>query len=441
MTDRLVPPAAASLINPQGLPRPDGLSRRGAIIAAGAAAGSLALAGCAGASPAPPAPAARTRLGVDVLAERGFAALAGKRVGLVTNQTGVTGTGALDRVVLKEALGERLKVLFGPEHGLDTRARAGDHVDDGRDPVTGLPVYSLYGARRKPTRAMLEGLDALVFNIQDIGIRSYTYISTMALAMEACGEAGVQFIVLDRPNPMGGLKVQGPPLEPRWKSFVGQVPVPYLHGLTIGELARMIVAERWIDAVPRLDVVAMEGWSRSQNWGATGLDWVATSPNIPRWTSPYYCAATGILGELRGVELGINSAEPFEVAAAEGVEGAALAQDLSAAFGQGIRFEPYVSTRRQGYTGVRLVIDPDGTTDLMAVGIALIAEFHARARPGSQPLALTQPGGIDLFRKAYGSELLEQALRAGRPWQELVAGWQDSLAGFQRLRASHLLYS
>lgn len=433
-------PAPAARAVAHAIPRP---SRRTLVGALAAGAGMVA-AGCAGAAPGgaaagPGRPA--TRLGIDVAAAERFQALSGRRIGLVTNQTGVTGAGRLTRVVLQEALGDRLRVLFGPEHGLDTRAPAGDPVDDGRDPVTGLPVISLYGARRKPAPAMLDGLDALVFDIQDIGIRSYTYISTMALCMEACAEAGIGFIVLDRPNPMGGVRVQGPGMEPRWISFVGQVPVPYLHGLTIGELARMIVAKGWIRAVPRLEVVAMEGWQRGMHWGATGLSWIPTSPNIPRWTSPFYCSVTGILGELRGVELGIGSSEPFEVAAVEGVDGDRLAADLSSSFASGVTFVSYASTRRPGLTGVRLTIDPDGDTDLMALAVALVAEMNARARPGARPLDLTPAGGLDLFKKAYGSERLWEVVRGGGSWQGLVAGWAPALAAFEADRQPFLLYS
>lgn len=417
--------------------------RRHLLLGLSASAGTAAFPGLVTAQgrPAAAPASARVRLGIDLEVAGGFQRLRGRRIGLVTNQTGVDGQGQFTRSALKAGLGDNLKVLFGPEHGLDTRARAGARVADSVDDVTGLPVRSLYGTTRKPTPAMLEGLDALVFDIQDIGIRSYTYISTMALCMEACGEAGIDFVVLDRPNPMGGERMQGPPLEPRWTSFVGQVPVPYLHGLTVGELARMIVGERWIRALPRsLDVIAMDGWSRSMNWGATRLGWVATSPNIPRWVSPYYCAATGILGELRGVEIGVNSPEPFEVASAAGVNPRQLAAALTRAFPTGVRFAPYTSTRSPGMAGVRLSIDPNGNTDLMALGIALACEINARARAGARPWELTGATGIDLFKKAYGSEALWDTVRSGAPWQPLVAGWRESLTAFRTLRAPYLLY-
>jgi uncharacterized protein YbbC (DUF1343 family) len=292
--------------------------------AAGASTPAIARQGAPVVRPGP------TRLGIDVLAADRFAALRGLRVGMITNQTGVNGNGTLSRVALQRAIGRRLVSLFGPEHGMDTRVRAGERVANSRDSATGLPVWSLYGATRMPTPEMVAGLDALVFDIQDIGVRSYTYISTMALAMEAAGAAGKRFFVLDRPNPLSGARVQGPPLEPRWQSFVSQVPVPYVHGLTIGEMARMMTAEGWIATPPRLDVIGMQGWRRSMDWGDTGLSWVATSPNIPNAMSPFYCAVTGLLGELRGVDIGINTPQAFKVAAAEGVDGARLAADLTA---------------------------------------------------------------------------------------------------------------
>ena len=230
---------------------------------------------------------ARVSLGIDQLAKAGFAPLLGRRVGFVTNQTSVNGAGTMSRVMLQQGLGANLKVLFGPEHGLDTRAKAGDLVANAQDEVTGLRAYSLYGEHRKPTSAMLADVDVLVFDIQDIGVRSYTYISTMALAMEAAGQEGKDFVVLDRPNPLGGMLVEGPPVQDAFRSFVSQIPVPYRHGMTIGELAKMMIAKGWIKANPRLTVIPMTGWRRSMNWQDTKLNWVPTSPNIPFWDTPF----------------------------------------------------------------------------------------------------------------------------------------------------------
>jgi uncharacterized protein YbbC (DUF1343 family) len=378
-------------------------------------------------------------LGIDQLAKADFAPLKGRKVGFITNQTSVSGTGIMSRRLLQQGIGGDLKALFGPEHGLDTRARAGDHVANSVDPVTGLRALSLYSPTRKPTPDMLANLDVVVFEIQDIGVRSYTYISTMALAMEACGEAGKDFVVLDRPNPMGGALVQGPPMEEAFRSFVGQVPVPYRHGLTIGELAKMIVAKGWIKANPRLTVISMQGWQRSMAWGQTGLNWVPTSPNIPQPETPLYCATTGILGELRQVDIGIGTAKPFHYAAAEGIDGVAFARDLNAIGFEGIRFLPYQSATKAGFAGVELVIDPAARTDVMAVAVALICEVSKRTN--GRVLQVNTGGSLDLFTKVYGSNALGLALKDGAKWQDLVASWQPSLDAFKTARAPFLLYN
>ena len=224
-------------------------------------------------------------LGADVLAAHNFDILRGKRVGLITNHTSYTARGEMTRVMLQRALGKNLTTLFGPEHGITGKESAGVRVKDRRDSVTGLPVYSLHGDYRKPQPWMLANIDVLVFDVQDIGCRSYTYISTMAVSMEAAAENGKSFVVLDRPNPLGGERVEGPPLSSSWKSFVGQIPVPYVHGMTTGELALMISGQRWISRVPALTVIKMQGWHRNYVWTSTGLNWRATSPNIPNSSS------------------------------------------------------------------------------------------------------------------------------------------------------------
>ncbi len=416
------------------------MNRRSALQSAAAGAAALLLPGCAGGEALrhhyPTRP--RVRLGIDQLVRSEFNALAGKRVGFITNQTSVDQSGTMSRLVLQRGLGTKLTALFGPEHGLDTRAKAGDHVANAQDPVTGLPAYSLYGDHRKPTSAMLENVDVMVFDIQDIGVRSYTYISTMILAMDACGEAGKAFVVLDRPNPLGGLRMQGPPLTSGYESFVSQVPVPYLHGLTIGELAKMAVAEGWVAKAPELTVVPMVGWERRMNWADTGLSWVATSPNIPDWDSPFYCATTGILGELKQVDIGIGTAKPFRYAAGPSIDGAAMAESLTQQGFRDIEFKPYHSQNKPGFAGVELVIDPRGQTDLMAVAMALCVEVVARS--AKAPLTGSTAATRSLFNKVYGSETLWAALEAGSPWQNLVAEWHEPLKQFKADRAPHLLY-
>ncbi|GBF57870.1 hypothetical protein PbB2_01540 [Candidatus Phycosocius bacilliformis] len=378
-------------------------------------------------------------LGIDRLAAENFTLLAGKRVGFITNQTSVDQSGAMSRVVLQRGLGSNLTALFGPEHGLDTRAKAGDHVDNARDPVTGLTAFSLYGQHRKPTPDMLSNVDVLVFDIQDIGVRSYTYISTMILAMEACGEAGKEFVVLDRPNPMGGALVQGPPLLPGFQSFVSQVPVPYLHGLTIGELAQMAIAKSWVTPAPKLTVVEMAGWQRAMNWAATGLGWVPTSPNIPHWQSPYYCATTGILGELKQVDIGIGTRKPFHFAAGPGINGRTMASDLTRLGLRGLKFRPYRSRTKRGFGGVEVLINPNDTPDLMPAAMALCAEVVARS--GKAPLTASPASTRSLFDKVYGSQALWQTLTTDASWQDLVTDWASSLTAFETERRPFLLYN
>src|SRR5258706_4698427 len=240
------------------------------------------------------------KLGNEVLAENRFRSLRGKRIGLITNPSGVNRNLQSTIEILRHGKGVNLAALFGPEHGIYGDIPAGNAVESHVDVRTGLPVHSLYGATRKPSAQMLTGLDALVYDLQDTGCRSYTFISTMGLAMEACADSGSEFIVLDRPNPLGGLRVEGPPVEPAFRSFVSQWNVPYVYGMTCGELARMINGEHWITNSCKLTVVSMKGWKRSMTWRDTGLPWVPTSPHVPYGDSPLYQVATGMLGEIGG---------------------------------------------------------------------------------------------------------------------------------------------
>ena len=270
------------------------------------------------ATPVRAAPAVHT--GLDVLEASGFRAIAGKQVGLLTHPAGVNRRGESAVEVLRRAPNVRLTALFGPEHGIYGDEAANQPVADRTDPRTGLPVHSLYGRFRKPTPAMLKGLDALVIDLQDIGVRSYTYVSAMRLSMEACFEQGVEVVVLDRPNPLGGRKVDGPPLEPRWRSYVGAFPVPYVHGLTIGELARAAKhTDGWLELPPRvrregrLTVVPMRGWRRDMLWPDTGLRWVPTSPNIPDLSAVLGYAMTGLGAQVGGFSHGIGTPYPFRL--------------------------------------------------------------------------------------------------------------------------------
>ena len=260
-------------------------------------------------------------LGIDVLQENGFRQVAGKRIGLLTHPAGVNRHGKSTIDVLRRAKNTRLVALFGPEHGIYGDEKANQPIANKIDPRTGLPVYSLYGKYRRPATSMLKGLDAMVIDLQDIGVRSYTYVSCMIYTMEACFANGIEVIILDRPNPLGGLKVDGPPLDPEWRSYVGDIFTPYVHGLTIGELAYMARnTPGWLRSEyvspsklsgAKLTIIPMRGWKRDMLWPATGLRWIPTSPYIPNLAAVLGYAMLGLGAQEGGFSHGIGTPYPF----------------------------------------------------------------------------------------------------------------------------------
>lgn len=305
-------------------------------------------------SPAPVitvAPVYPVMLGIDVLASRGFNAVRGKRVGLLTHPAGVNRNGVSTINTLRNAPGVNLVALFGPEHGIYGNVKAAIDIEDSIDQRTGLPVYSLHGKHRKPTKEMLKGLDAMVIDLQDIGTRSYTFVSCMLYTMGACFENDVEVIVLDRPNPLGGLKVDGPPLDPQWKSYVGAFRVPYVHGLTIGELARMAKEAPGVMQVPnalnisesdrlrgKLTVIPMQGWNRSMRWPETGLKWVPTSQYIQDFGAVVGYPMTGLGTYLGKFSHGIGPHYAFRGISHPKIRSAALARELNALHMPGLNF-------------------------------------------------------------------------------------------------------
>lgn len=287
------------------------------------------------------------RPGIEVLRDRGFDVLKGKKVGLVTNPSGVDSRLKSTIDILHEAPEVDLVALFGPEHGVRGDVYAGGKVEDAKDEATGLPVHSLYGSTRKPSPEMLEGIEVMVYDIQDVGVRSYTFISTLGLVMEACGERGIEVVVLDRPNPLGGNKIEGCVVEDGFYSFVSQYRIPYVYGLTVGELA-MLVNEEGLNKGQkgnqehvkcRLTVVPMEGWSRDMVYEDTGLPWVLPSPNIPFKDTPMYYTSAGICGELYGyLNIGIGYTLPFQVFGATWLDPDRLKEKLDSYGLPGISF-------------------------------------------------------------------------------------------------------
>jgi uncharacterized protein YbbC (DUF1343 family) len=383
--------------------------------------------------------------GVEVLLRDHVAELQGLRVGILTNPTGVTRTleSTIDAVLAVP--GVEVVRLFGPEHGVRGQHFAGAKVNETVDAVSGLPVVSLYGATRRPTPAMLEGLDAVLYDIQDVGHRTYTYVSTLTYLMEACADAGVAVWVLDRPDPLGGRVVGGPMLDPDLVSFIGAHPVPQVYGMTPGEWAQMIRAER----VPNIDlqVIPLDGWRRGMTYGETGLPWVPPSQHIPHWESSFFYAMTGTIGELRRVNEGVGTPTPFELIGAPWLDGREFAARLNALELPGVRFRALSYTPRYGtgsdelLQGVQIhVLDYD-TVSPPQVGAALMAELAAIA-PDQNIFAryLNDDGSATGFLKALGDRSIAEALSENRIPEALVTGESEALDAFRSRRADYLIY-
>lgn len=389
----------------------------------------------------------KVKLGIDVLKERGFDILQGKNVGLITNPTGISADLQSTVDILFNAPGVKLVALYGPEHGIRGDIDAGREVNGFTDPRTGLPVYSLYGRTRRPTQEMLQGVDVLVYDIQDIGVRSYTYISTMGLAMEAAAEYGIKFVVLDRPNPLTGKKVEGTMLDPKFKSFIGAYPIPYVYGMTVGELAQMINGEKWLNGFKQCDltIVPMKGWKRSMWWEDTGLAWIPTSPHIPHFFTTIFSVMTGLLGELGTANQGIGYTLPFELVGAPWIDGFALARYLNSAKIDGVLFRPisyipfYKDTTGIRYNGVQIHIVNRDKLNLTQVQISIL-EALLRLYPDKNIFQRAKPERINSFDKAVGSDEIRIALLNGTPVEELLNNINQQRAIFMIKREKYLIY-
>ena len=383
---------------------------------------------------------AATRARVMALGDAVFAStfaqeLGGRAVGIVTNATGQLGNGELLVDNLVRARRVRIKALFGPEHGIRGTTGAGETVGSTTDEQTGLPVYSLYGATRRPTAAMLEGIDVLLFDIQDVGARPYTYVSTMAYVMEAAAQYGKEVWVLDRPNPTGGVAVEGPVLDPKFKSFIGLYPIPERHGMTVGELARMFNEEFGIGC--KLRVIPMAGWRREMLWADTGLKWVPTSPNIPYARTALVYLATGLVDE-GGVNNGVGTDRPFEYAGGYAFDPAAFRDALAARRIPGVEFEPADWVPARGFwAGKTLRGVSINVTDPHAFpSVRTAIEFLAAARAqGKYHVAHEQ-----IMDRDWGTDAVRLALNAGTSADAIVASWEPGLRSFRSLRAKYLLY-
>jgi uncharacterized protein YbbC (DUF1343 family) len=381
------------------------------------------------------------KTGLDVLLAEKPHLLRGRRVGLVTNPTGVTGDLESTVDVLHRAAGVQLAALFGPEHGFRASAPDGVAVASDRDRRTGLPVHSLYGPTKKPTPQMLAGLDVLVFDLQDCGARFYTYTWTLRYCLEAAAEKRLPLLVLDRPNPIGGEAVEGPVLDRRFASFVGDWPIPIRHGLTLGELATLF--NRTIGA--DLTVVRMQGWQRAMWFDDTGLPWVLPSPNLPTLAAATVYPGTCLV-EGSNLSEGRGTSKPFEFVGAPWVDGDDLALALNTLRLPGVRFRPIAfaptTSKHSGSTcgGVQVHVRDRQAFQAVATGVHILASIK-RLYPGDFRWLPTswegQPPHIDLLA---GTDRLRQALDAGVPVADIVAEWQPGLAAFLQERAEVLLY-
>lgn len=385
----------------------------------------------------------KVKTGLEVLRDQGFQELAGKRVGLVTNPTGIDHSFNANIDVLRKG-GVNVTALFGPEHGVRGTAGAGELVEDAVDAETGIPEYSLYGKNRRPSSAMLKNVDVLVFDIQDIGSRSYTYIWTMGSCMQSAAEAGIPFMVLDRPNPLGGERVEGNLVEKGYVSAVSPYPIPYVHGLTVGELARYLNGEGLVPGGKKCDlrVVKLEGWKRADTWFDTGLPWVSTSPHIPKPESAFFYAATGIVGELDGLSIGVGMPTPFELAGAPGVSSARFAAELNSRGFPGVTFRacsfaPYYALYKgQTCGGVQIHITDYRTAPLTRLNF----ELMDAARKLGAPIEFFPGGKPKLFDKVCGTDSVRKDFLAGRSSAEIWEKWDAASEGFKKARAPYLLY-
>lgn len=390
---------------------------------------------------------ARVMTGLEVLREKGFPELKGKRVGLITNPTGVDHELRSGVDILFSAAGVRLAALFGPEHGVRGEYTAGEIINSTVDPSTGLRVYSLYGSTRKPTREMLKEIDVLVYDIQDIGSRSYTFISTLGLAMEAAAENSIPFIVLDRPNPLGGVRMEGPLVEPGFVSFVSQYPIPYVHGLTTGELAMMLNGEGLLEKGVRCDlkVIRMEGWKREMGFSETGLPWVPSSPHIPHASTCLFYPATGILGELYVASIGVGYTTPFQTFAAEWINADSLATNLNNLGLPGIRFRPLhykpyygVSQGRMVY-GVQIHIMNEKTAPLSLIQFYILQEVN-KLWPDKDLFKLCEPSRLEMFDKVCGSDRIRKEFTRTYTVESIVGLWNAPANDFRARAMKYLLY-
>jgi uncharacterized protein YbbC (DUF1343 family) len=390
--------------------------------------------------------------GIEVLRETGFKGLVGRKVGLVTNPSGVDSHLKSTIDILYNAPGVELVALYGPEHGVRGDVYAGGHITDTKDEATGLPVYSIYGATRKPTPEMLEGIDVMVYDIQDVGVRSYTFISTLGLVMEACAEKDIEVMVLDRPNPLGGNKIEGCYVESGFFSFVSQYEIPYVYGLTVGELAVMINEEgmnrgqkgNLAPAHCKLTIIPMEGWTRDMLYEDTALPWVLPSPNIPFKETPMYYAAAGVCGELYGfMNIGIGYTLPFQVFGATWLDPEKLKSRLESYSLPGVSFrtiyfKPFSGSQKgQLVKGLQYFFtdyESARITETQFYVMQAVAELY----PDKKAFEIIS--GYGLFDKVCGTDYVRTEFQKRYDFTDIKDYWRKDEEAFRELSQRYYIY-
>ena len=387
------------------------------------------------------------KTGIEVLKEQNFKCLEGKRVGLITNPTGVDNNLKSTIDILHEAPNVNLVALFGPEHGVRGDVHAGDHVTDIKDASTGLPVYSLYGKTRKATPEMLKDIDVLVYDIQDIGCRSFTYISTMGLAMEAAAENGKELVVLDRPNPVGGLKIEGNLAEDDCISFVSQFKIPYLYALTCGELALMLNGEKMLKDGEQcnLHVVKMKGWKRKMNYEDTGLQWIPSSPHVPHPHSAFFYPVSGILGEFGYMNIGVGYTIPFQMFATTWMKANEFANAMNALNIPGVVFRPmfvkpfYSVGKGELLQGVQVHIMDYEKAPLSDIQF-LVMQEAARLYPEHKVFEKADKKRYRMFDLVCGSKQIRERFSKNHNWEDIREYWYKDVEDFRKLSKKYYLY-
>jgi uncharacterized protein YbbC (DUF1343 family) len=388
------------------------------------------------------------KTGIEVLRSGNFKILEGKKVGLVTNASGVDSQLKSTVDILYEAPNVNLVALYGPEHGVRGNVEGGEKIDTYTDEYTQLPVYSLYGNTRKPTAEMLETVDAIVYDIQDIGCRSYTFISTMGLVMEAAAENDKEVIILDRPNPLGGNLMEGCLVEDGYFSFISQFEIPYVYGLTCGELAKYLNGERLLgDGIQcELEVIPMEGWKRDMIFEETGLPWVPTSPHIPHMDATFFYVISGIVGELRdALSIGVGYTIPFESFATGWIDGKKLADKMNGYGLDGMIFRPiyyrpyYAFGEGEDLHGVQVHLIEPKKAELMITQFYFLQAVH-ELYPDKDLFGEASRWQRSAVNKALGTDRVIEKFTQNYKVEDIVPILNEDLESFKEQAAKYYLY-